>query len=74
MSLEKFEKLEGKVKALLEEHGQLKDENRELKRKLQESQNRIARLEEKLDTEHQKRSEALGQVDEVIKLLENAAG
>jgi len=56
-------------------HGPLlKNENRRLEEKLLEAQKRAAELEEKLDTEQQKRSEALGRVDEVIKLLEEEAG
>jgi len=74
MDLREFEKLEEKVKELIGKYRMLKNENRRLEEKLLEAQKRAAELEEKLDTEQQKRSEALGRVDEVIKLLEEEAG
>ena len=69
--MERFNELEEKVKELINRYKNLKEEHEKTKQELAEVKQKEATLETQIHSDVEKRREALGRVDELIKLLES---
>ena len=71
MNVELFNELEEKVKEFINHYRNLKEEHEKIKKELAEVKQIAATLENQIQNDVEKRREALGKVDDLIKLLES---
>ena len=65
-----FDRLESAISALVKSQGQLRDENAELRRQLEESHGRVRTLDSELLAANQRRQDAYKRIDELIAHLD----
>ncbi|GIW40498.1 MAG: hypothetical protein KatS3mg076_1075 [Candidatus Binatia bacterium] len=70
MELEHLKVLEGKLGKLLDQHEQLRRENRELKDQLRQAEQRVAEMAQRLELYEKERGEARSRLEKLIARLD----